>query len=62
MVCCHAGLEPYPLFDDAGDYKHVHHVTEALITSIILETQIINYQDLLLLHDQNVSPSKVNYS
>ena len=51
-----------PLFDDVGDYKLVHHVTEAMVNSNLLEAQVINYQDLLLLHNQNVMPSKVDYS
>ena len=28
-------IEPDPLFDDAGDYKHLHHVIEAMIESNI---------------------------
>ena len=51
-----------PLFDDFGDYKLVHHVTEAMIDSSLLETQIINYQDHLLLHKQNLIFSKVDYN
>ena len=57
-----ADIEPDPLFDDVGDYKRLHHVTEAMIDSNILETEIIDYLDLLLLHNQNVTPSKVDYS
>jgi len=53
-------IEPDPLYDDAGDYKHVHHVTEAMIDSNLFETQVIDYQDLLLMHNQNVIPSKVD--
>ena len=44
-------IKPNPLIDDAGDYKHLHHVTEAMIDSSILEPEIIDYQDLLLLHN-----------
>ena len=43
-------IEPDPLFCDSGNYKHVHHVTEAMIDSNLLETQVIDYQDLLLMH------------
>ena len=55
-------IEPDPLFDDVGDYKRLHHVTEVMIDSNILETESIDYQDLLLLHKQNVIPSKMDYS
>ena len=33
-----------------------------MIDANLLETQIIDYQDLLLLHNQNVLPSMVDYS
>lgn len=49
------------LFDDVGDYKHVHHVTEAMINSNLLETQIIDYHNHLLFHNQNVMPSMADY-
>ena len=55
-------IEPDPFFDEVGDYKHLHHVTEAMIDSKILETEIIDYHGLLLLHNQNVTPSEVDYS
>ena len=55
-------IEPDPLFDNVGDYKNVHHVTEALIDNNLLEKQAIDYQDLLLMHNQNVVPSKIDYS
>ena len=55
-------IVPDPFFDDVGDYKHVHHVTEAMVDSNLLVTYAIDYQDLLLLHNQNVTHSKVNYS
>ena len=54
-------IEPGPLFDDAGYYKLVHHVTEAMVDSELFGTQVIDYQDLLLLHNQNVVPSKADY-
>ena len=54
-------IEPDPNFDDEGDYRHLHHVTEAMIDSNLMETEIIDYHDLLLLHNQNVMPSKVDY-
>ena len=55
-------IEPDPLFDDAGDYKHVHHVTETMIDINLLKTQVFDYQDLLFLHNQNVIPSMADYS
>ena len=55
-------MEPDPLFDDVGAYKHLPHVTEAMIDSNILETENIDYQNILLLHKQNVTFSKVDYS
>ena len=55
-------IEPEPLFDDVGDYRCLHHVTEVMIDSNIFQTEIIDYQDLLLLQNQNLTPSKVDYS
>ena len=51
-------IEPAPLYDDVRDYKHVHQVR---IDSNLLAIQIIDYQNLLLLHSHTVIPSKVNY-
>jgi len=42
-------IEPDPLFDDTGDYKHVHYVTHTMINDNLSETQAIDYQDLFLL-------------
>ena len=50
-------IDPDPLFDDVGDYKLVHHVTEA-----VLESHVLEHHDLLQLHNQDVTPSKVDYS
>ena len=44
-------IEPNPLFNDAGDYKRLHHFTEAMIDNNHLETENIDYQDLPLLHN-----------
>ena len=55
-------IEPDPLIDNVGNYKHLYHVIEAIVDSNLLETQMIDYQDLLLLYNQNVMPSKVDYS
>ena len=45
-------IEPEPLFYDVGDYKHMYHVTEAIINSNFLETQVIEYHNFLLLFHQ----------
>ena len=45
------GIKPDPLFDNVGDYKLEHHVTESMVDSNLLETQVIDYQNLLLLHN-----------
>ena len=55
-------IQPDPLFNDVGDYEYLHHVTEAMIESNILKTEIVDYQNILLLHNQNVTPSKADYS
>ena len=39
-------IEPDPNFDDFEGYKHLHHVTEAMIDSNILETEIIVLESL----------------
>ena len=54
-------IEPDPLFNVVGNYKLVHHATEAMIDDNLLEMQIISYQDLLLLYNHNVVPSKIDY-
>ena len=55
-------IEPDPLFDDVKDYKCLHYVTNAMIDSNFIKTEIIDYQDFLLLHNQNVMPSKLDHS
>lgn len=51
-----------PLFDEFGDYKLTHQVTEAMIDSNLLETKVIEYEDVLMLHNQNEKPGKIDYS
>ena len=51
-------IEPDPLFDDVGDYKLVHHVTEATID---LESKIIDDHSILEMHNRNITPSKIDY-
>ena len=52
-------IEPDLLFDNVRDYKHLHHVTEAMIDSNPLGTHINDHQDILLMHNQNAIPSKL---
>ena len=44
-------IEPDPNFDDVGDYRCLHHVTEVMVDSSLLKSEIIDYHDLLLLHN-----------
>lgn len=55
-------IDSDPLFDDIGDYKLVHNVTKALIDNNNMETQINGYDDVIMLHNQNVMPSKADYA
>ena len=34
-------LSPDPFFDEFGDYRHVHHVTEAILSDSVIENSII---------------------
>ena len=54
--------DPDPLFDEFGDYRHVHHVAQAMVNSNLIDNHVIkDYNDVLQLYNQNLTPSKIDY-
>ena len=55
-------LDPDPLFDDVGDYRHVHEVAQALASADRLGKNVIkDFNDVLQLYSQNVMPSEIDF-
>ena len=55
-------LDPDPLFDDVGDYRHIHEVAQALASADMLDKLVIkDFNDVLQLYSQNVTPSKIDF-
>ncbi|HEY9710825.1 MAG TPA: hypothetical protein V6D48_21645 [Oculatellaceae cyanobacterium] len=53
---------PDPLFDEFGDYKRIHHVTEAMLSSsIICNSVITDFYSMLKLYNTSIKPRDVNY-
>src|SRR5687768_14794183 len=55
-------LDPDPLFDEFGDYRHIQHIAQAVVNSNLIDNHVIkDYNDVLQLYNQNVMPSKIDY-
>ena len=49
-------------FDDVGDYKHVDQVANALAENNLIDKHVImDYNDALMLYNQNIMPSKIDF-
>ena len=55
-------LPPDPLFDEYGDYRHTHIVTQAIMTDPILEKAVItDLPSVFQLYSQEVKSREVDY-
>ena len=55
-------LSPDPFFDEYGDYRHVHAVTEAILSDSIIENIAINdLPSIFQTYEHNVKPRAVDY-
>ena len=55
-------LSPDPLFDEYGDYHHVHEVTEAIMADSIIENSVItDLPSVFHLYANEVKPRPVDY-
>ena len=55
-------LDPDPLFDEFGDYRHIQNVAKAIVDSNLIDNCVIkDYNHMLQLYNQNVMPSKIDY-
>ena len=50
-------LSPDPFFDEFGDYRHVHAVTEAILADSVIENSIIHdLPDAFAAYEHNIRP------
>ena len=51
-----------PLFDEFGDYRHTHTITQVLMTDPILETAVLtDLPSLFQLYNQEIRPREVDF-
>src|SRR5688500_4502887 len=55
-------LDPDPLFDEFGNYRHIQHVAQTIVNGDQLDNHVItDYHDVVQLYNQNIMPSKIDY-
>ena len=55
-------LSPDPFFDDYGDYRHIHVVTEAILSDSIIENSILNdLPSIFQAYEHSVRPRAIDY-
>ena len=56
-------FKPDPLFDEYGDYCHIHLVTEAIMSDSIIENSIItDLPTAFLLYESQLKPQTIDYN